>query len=449
MKFHRGKLFYLARVFLAFLIFFLLLSIFLLPVKDWAFLLKFQYAPSAMRSLALSAAISLASLLILSVITFFAGRFYCSLLCPFGTWQEIISFVPTKCQMQKDHRKTRLLIAGIAFGALLGGCNLFFLLLDPYSLFGRAVYSFSLSAVIIFAVIAILAIWKKRFFCTTVCPVGAFLSLFAEKSVYLLQFNSNCVKCGKCSKNCPAGCMDVAGSWIDNARCVRCLKCVSVCPADALSFSRKPIQAPVNEERRKFLSDGALLTSGIILGKLASVCAGKYTEKMAMPATKILPPGAGDLTEFFNKCTACQLCTASCPEKIILPAKGGTGPVSLDLSGKGACRFDCKKCMEVCPTGALKNLTLKEKQSCKIALAVHLPQNCIAFQDEEMCGHCADACPVKAITLRKNGTPRPVKKDLCIGCGACLKACPASPSAIRIEPISKQSILKKPLAQEK
>ncbi|MBO4305091.1 MAG: 4Fe-4S binding protein, partial [Lentisphaeria bacterium] len=426
----------------ALLVFSLILSVFRLRREEFSRLLKLQYAPAAMRSMALAATLSVGSLIVLTVAAFFAGRFYCSLLCPLGTWQEIVALVPTKCSSGKDLRKTRLLIAGIVFGLLISSCNLGFLLLDPYSLFGRMVRSLSLSALVIFPVITILALWKKRFFCANICPVGTVLGLFAEKGYFLLQFNEACVKCGKCVKNCPAGCMDPAKGEIDNARCVRCLKCLSVCPAGGLSFSRKKLPPPPDETRRKFLAEGGVFVGGMILGRLGAFAAEKYGKKIVFPASGILPPGAGDLATFLRKCTACQLCTASCPEKIIRPAKGGTGPVSLVL-GDGACNFDCRKCIEVCPAGALKNLTLTEKRNCKIAQAVHLPKNCIAFQDEETCGLCAAACPVNAIVLRKNGTPRPVKKDLCIGCGSCLKACPANPPAIRMEEIRKQIVMTK------
>ena len=49
MKNRKGKLIYLTRLFIAFLFLFLLLAVFLLPLEEWTFLLKSQYAPSAMR----------------------------------------------------------------------------------------------------------------------------------------------------------------------------------------------------------------------------------------------------------------------------------------------------------------------------------------------------------------------------------------------------------------
>ena len=152
---------------------------------------------------------------------------------------------------------------------------------------------------------------------------------------------------------------------------------------------------------------------------------------------KILPPGAVSPERFGAKCTSCQLCAANCPEKIIVPAPGGYGPVSLDLS-RGHCRYDCKKCSEVCPTGALLPLTLPEKRKTKIAEAKLDPKNCIVFQEGTPCGRCAAACPVHAVVLRKSGAPRPVNTRLCIGCGACQQICPAEKKAMTIHFIPKQ-----------
>lgn len=41
------------------------------------------------------------------------------------------------------------------------------------------------------------------------------------------------------------------------------------------------------------------------------------------------------------------------------------------------------------------------------------------------CGICANACPVKAITIN-NGMFAVVDIDKCVGCSKCSKLCPAS-----------------------
>ena len=107
----------------------------------------------------------------------------------------------------------------------------------------------------------------------------------------------------------------------------------------------------------------------------------------------------------------------------------------------------CHLCVNACPTGAIRPLTLKEKQLTKIAEAKFNPRNCIVFQEEEECGRCASVCPVRAITLRGNGTPRPVNTNLCIGCGACQMVCPAPEKAMTVHEIEKQLTLPEPVRQ--
>ena len=204
-------------------------------------------------------------------------------------------------------------------------------------------------------------------------------------------------------------------------------------------------ETPVDPSRRAFLLRGGILVAGLAAG---AVLVRTGLSRLAELPRRfgILPPGAQDAERFAAKCTSCQLCTANCPEKIIVPAPGGTGPVSLDLN-RGACRFNCNLCAQLCPTGAILPLTLKEKQHTKIAEAKFNPRNCIVFQEEEECGRCASVCPVRAITLRGNGTPRPVNTNLCIGCGACQAVCPAPEKAMTVHEIEKQITLPEPVRQ--
>ena len=93
------------------------------------------------------------------------------------------------------------------------------------------------------------------------------------------------------------------------------------------------------------------------------------------------------------------------------------------------CRYNCTRCTEVCPTGALQPITVEEKHIFIIGHAQVEPDNCIG------CGLCVERCPRKAITLQPRKAPKQgqsraaatVDTGDCIGCGACEYICPASP----------------------
>ena len=402
--------------------------------------LHVQFGPVLLKCLAAFSLGTLAAALVIAAITVLFGRVYCAVWCPLGIVQDVIGFLVRRGgRPVPDFRKIRCLIAGLAFGTLLGGWPVLFLLLDPYSDFGRLAGSFTLGGVIPLVVIAGLAIWKKRVFCTTVCPVGALLGLLAGRGVFRLTLSERCVKCGACVKVCPAGCIDPVAGTLDNGRCLRCLNCVAACRFHAVKFGRPiPAAAPADPGRRAFLISGGLLLGGLAAGAvLARAGLTKITDWARR--FRFLPPGAETPERFAARCTACQLCTANCPAGIIVPAPGGTGPVSLDFS-RGACQYDCNRCSQVCPTGALRPLPLEVKQRTRIALAGLDPRRCIVFQDDIPCDKCAAVCPTGAVTLRKTGAPR-LDVRLCIGCGACRQVCPAPEKAMTLTPVDRQTRL--------
>ncbi len=412
----------------------------LLAMMGWfAPLFYLQAAPALLKVLAVGAIGAGGIFLGLILLTFLFGRFYCSLLCPLGLLQDGVGcFSKRAGGHTPSWTAWRYLFAGVVFGTLIGGSVIGFRLLDPYSNFGRMASFTSLFSVGAILFLATLVLWRKRFFCNMLCPVGTLLGIFSKRGLFRLAITETCVGCGQCAKQCPAGCIDPAQRQIENDRCVRCMTCLSICPKDAIQFT-KAAPPPVKEDRRTFLVNSAMLLAGIGAGvSLAKVS----SSTMETPSDQlILPPGAGDSKRFSATCTACYRCVRACPEGIIIPPRNGVAPVVVDLN-RGACRYDCKACIEVCPTGALLPLTLHEKQHTQLGVAKFNAKLCKVFQEDEPCGDCATVCPTKAVRLRKTGAPYPVKAALCIGCGECQKICSATKGkAIVVQPIETQTCI--------
>ena len=157
-----------------------------------------------------------------------------------------------------------------------------------------------------------------------------------------------------------------------------------------------------------------------------------YTKRVGQKFKKaLLPAGAGSTKEFANRCLNCNLCVQNCPMKIIKKANREFPVVHLDYSDSH-CGYNCRKCSEVCPSGALKQLTLKQKQHTKLGSANIDTAICVK------CGLCIMECPRKVIS-KENGQHPIINAKECIGCGACQNVCPVK--AIKIEPIERQRLV--------
>lgn len=80
----------------------------------------------------------------------------------------------------------------------------------------------------------------------------------------------------------------------------------------------------------------------------------------------------------------------------------------------------CKKCAEVCPTGAIEDFA---PETVRIGIAV-VTESCIALRTGA-CTKCYEACPYDAVTL--DARRRPIVDSLkCNGCGMCEYICPSN-----------------------
>lgn len=373
----------------------------------------------------ISAILLLASVIILTLLF---GRLYCSLLCPFGILQEFFSFLRGKKKNSaQGNWGFKYLIAGLTFGALIGGSALLIRYIDPYTIFCSA-FGITLFGIVTAILVLALVFFKNRFFCTNICPVGAILGLISKLSINKIYIDKDkCISCGTCTDSCPAGCIDYKEKTVNNETCIKCLKCINVCKENAVHFGVQPI---------KFSPKRRDLVWGI--GALAFIGAGyaaglNFAKNLAKNVKNIiLPAGAVNASRMVNKCLNCNLCIKNCTNKILSKANNNFGAVHIDYSkGKGYCEYNCNKCSKVCPSGAIKKLTLEEKRKTKIATAA-ITHGCIG------CGECIWVCPTGAIK-RFGGKKVSVDESKCIGCGKCAAYC--RPQAIKLFAVNEQSII--------
>ena len=448
--------------------------------------LDYQFIPGVLSVAALGMAGAFGTMLLLAAITAFCGRIYCSWCCPLGLLQEVVErldrkLFPSKVRTyRKGHNVFRAAFLVLIAVLLFSGIALPLGFVEPYSLFGKisstvirqllvwlngattrlphtaieATGAWSIALAVSGGALLgliVLTIWKGRFFCNTICPAGTILAALAARSGRRLAIDKDkCVKCRKCEKVCNANCINIAeGQTIDFTRCFMCMECATACPVDAIKLVRRRKSdltnadlPPAPERRKMLIAAGAAGIAGLAAGKL-------LLKKSPHRKTAILPPGAGSEEEFLARCTGCGLCVANCYGNCLQPATDEYGwrgfmlPV-MKFSGShpGKCEYECSRCINRCPTGALKKMSLQEKKLCRIGMAEFFPQRCLAYMDGEPCGACAEHCPTGALKMvpgpQQGATIPKVTAELCIGCGNCQYACPVTPQAIVVNAVNKQ-----------
>ena len=103
----------------------------------FGWLAKIQFLPAAL-------ALNIGVILFLITLTLVCGRIYCSVICPLGVYQDIVSWISSKRKKNRFRYSSalswlRYSILIIFILAIIGGINSFVVLLAPYSAYGRIV----------------------------------------------------------------------------------------------------------------------------------------------------------------------------------------------------------------------------------------------------------------------------------------------------------------------
>lgn len=389
----------------------------------------FQFTALLQRMLVEFSVFAIILFAVMLFLTLLLGRVYCSTICPLGLFQELLTLIFRRKMAVQKNRPYKYFLATLVLGTLIGGTACLVRFIDPYTLFGSAASGAWLGLVLLVA-LAVLVWFKGRMFCANICPVGTALGLVSKHAFNQMYMEEDkCVSCGLCAAKCPTGSIDFKAKSIDNETCIKCFRCLGVCKRNGIRFG-SALQKPVkfNPSRRKLLIGGAAMAvlalsikGGITLSKSIAAKVKKV----------ILPAGAESVGSFANKCLNCNLCVQNCPMKIIKKSNGDYPTVHIDYQDS-FCDYDCHRCSEVCPSGAIRKLSLAQKQKTQIGLAEIDESKCIK------CGLCVMKCPREAISKEDGGFPL-VNSDMCIGCGACHSACPVK--AISIAAVEYQRML--------
>ena len=448
--------------------------------------------------------------LIVIVGTLFFGRFFCGWVCPMGTINHAISAMRSgmmkgKRRLERNrwmpYQRIKYGILAFMLGSALFG-SLQIGLLDPIALLTRSmalvvlpawnvithdIYAWSLHAdagaidflltpvawivhsvmirggsvvfdqtfliLLLFAGILLANRFITRFWCRGLCPLGALLGLLSKTSILGLEKRpSLCTGCSKCELACQGADNPMPGETWHQSECHLCLNCVASCPEAGISFKLYPSRAESTQEVS--ISRRAVLASaGAGLAAVPALRAAVHPDRPSDPAL-VRPPGSLPEREFVSRCIRCGECMNVCPNNALHPtllqagAEGIWSPMLIPRIGY--CEPTCVLCSQVCPTGAIDEITEREKAwvpeagkeetdgpPLRIGTAFYDTGRCLPYAMAKECIVCEEWCPTtpKAIYFEETEVQnregeylwlkRPhVDPALCVGCGACTYACP-------------------------
>ncbi len=421
--------------------------------------------------------------LVTIVVTALFGRYVCGWVCPLGSLLHFFSFLFAKLRWVKPrieaagHLRWKYLI--LLFVLVASVFTLDFAgFLDPLSLLYRSfstavlpVASNSAGAVatllrstgapfpgerwtdffqslmiqtmfrqgvvigLVFLGVILLNLVRPRFWCRYICPAGALLGVLARWHPVKLKIADKCNGCQLCSLRCPSQASPYPDDKWKKAECFHCYNCASDCSQDAIRF---PLAAQTKKSPGIDLSRREIVlasTLGIVAAPLLSVSGSER------PSEKLIrPPGALMESQFLSKCIRCGECMKVCPTNGLQYAFDEGSMLALWtpvlVPRIGSCEYYCSLCGQVCPSAAIRELTVKEKQKIRIGAAWIRKDRCLTFSIGEPCRVCEQKCPTspKAIVMVDSEFSAPegkiqiqvpiVDPSLCIGCGICENRCP-------------------------
>jgi polyferredoxin len=426
--------------------------------------------------------------LIVIVVTIFMGRIFCGWICPLGTLNTMIGSLRKKPPGTVRHNWYRIkyyillfILASSLFTAQLAG------IMDPISLLIRSfslslyplvssitrsffdtVYSLHLPVIVdvteffytilkktllsfhqpyffqglviglLFLMLLSLNLIERRFWCKYLCPLGALLGILSRYSLLKRSISEECTSCGVCDTMCSGGAViEKDGTW-RGADCLYCMDCDDLCPHNAVNFgfTARKDAASLNLGRRNVITSvfaGIFIVPFLRIRPLSG--SGYFNRKL------IRPPGSMDEGAFLKKCVRCGECMKVCITNGLQPTLFDAGVEGIWtpklVPRVGYCEYRCTLCGQVCPTSAIRRLTLKEKEKTKIGVAMIDKGRCLPYAFGTPCVVCEEVCPTpkKSIWLEsvkvrdRDGNDMMIKQPkvdigLCVGCGTCEMFCP-------------------------
>ncbi|MDQ7816351.1 MAG: 4Fe-4S binding protein [Melioribacteraceae bacterium] len=210
-------------------------------------------------------------LLAIVVVSFLIGKSFCSWICPIGFLSELVGDFGDKIYKKIFKRRVKLpklldyplrslkyLLLGFFVYAIffsMTATALQFFLNSSYNkvadikmwYFFADISRFSL---IVIALLFVLSIFIRNFWCRYLCPYGALLGIISFLSPTKIKREpKSCIDCNLCAKACPSFIKVDKVITVRSDECTMCLSCVDACPvADTLEVKTKIIERKISKK---------------------------------------------------------------------------------------------------------------------------------------------------------------------------------------------------------